>query len=37
MRRALAGMLWSKQFYYFDLDRWLQEHDGHPLRDPQTR
>ena len=26
MRRALAGMLWSKQFYYFDLDRWLQEH-----------
>ncbi len=35
MRRALAGMLWSKQFYYFDLDRWLQEHDGHPLRSPK--
>jgi hypothetical protein len=30
-RQALAGMLWSKQFYYFDLDRWLQEHDAHPL------
>src|SRR5215475_2900353 len=35
MRRALAGMLWSKQFYYFDLDRWLQEHEAHPLRDPK--
>ena len=30
-RQALAGMLWSKQYYYFDLDRWLTEHDSHPL------
>src|SRR4030095_13350196 len=30
-RQALAGMLWSKQYYYFDLDRWLQEHNSHPL------
>jgi hypothetical protein len=30
-RQALAGMLWSKQYYYFDLDRWLDEHEGHPL------
>jgi hypothetical protein len=30
-RQALAGMLWSKQYYYFDVDRWLSEHDGHPL------
>jgi hypothetical protein len=30
-RQALAGMLWSKQFYYYDLDRWLDEHDAHPL------
>jgi len=30
-RQALAGMLWSKQYYYFDLDRWLVEHDSHPL------
>ena len=30
-RQALAGMLWSKQYYYFDLDRWLAEHEGHPL------
>ena len=35
MRRALAGMLWSKQFYYFDLDLWLREHEAHPLRTPQ--
>jgi Glycosyl hydrolase family 63 C-terminal domain len=30
-RQALAGMLWSKQFYFFDLDRWLVEHDAHPM------
>jgi hypothetical protein len=30
-RQAMAGMLWSKQYYYFDLDRWLTEHDSHPL------
>ena len=26
-RQALAGMLWSKQYYYFDLDKWLDEHE----------
>jgi hypothetical protein len=30
-RQALAGMLWTKQYYYFDVDRWLDEHDSHPL------
>jgi hypothetical protein len=30
-RQALAGMLWTKQFYYFDLERWLTEHKSHPL------
>jgi hypothetical protein len=30
-RQALAGMLWSKQYYYFDLDTWLAEHQAHPL------
>ncbi len=30
-RQALAGMLWTKQYYYFDLDRWLNEHGAHPL------
>jgi len=34
MRQALAGMLWSKQYYFFDVDLWLQEHHAHPLRSP---
>jgi hypothetical protein len=28
IRQALAGMLWTKQFYLFDLDRWLEEHSA---------
>jgi len=31
MRQALAGMLWSKQFYFFDGDSWLDEHHSNPL------
>jgi hypothetical protein len=31
MRQALAGMLWSKQFYFFDGDNWLDEHRSNPL------
>ena len=27
-RQALAGMLWSKQFYHFDVERWLSVGDG---------
>jgi hypothetical protein len=30
MRQALAGMLWSKQFYYYDVDRWLGERGSDP-------
>jgi hypothetical protein len=30
-RQALAGMLWTKQYYYFDLEHWLREHKSHPL------
>jgi hypothetical protein len=26
MRQALAGMLWTKQYYYFDANKWLDEH-----------
>jgi hypothetical protein len=32
MRQALAGMLWSKQFYYYDVDRWLEEHGADPFK-----
>ena len=30
-RQALAGMLWSKQFYYYDVAQWLT---GDPLQPP---
>jgi hypothetical protein len=36
-RQALAGMLWSKQYYYFDLEEWLQEHKSHPLLESSGR
>jgi Mannosylglycerate hydrolase MGH1-like glycoside hydrolase domain len=32
MRQALAGMLWSKQFYYYDIDRWLEERGAGPFK-----
>jgi hypothetical protein len=31
MRQAFAGMLWSKQLYYYDVARWL---DGDPGQTP---
>jgi hypothetical protein len=31
VRQALAGMLWSKQYYALDVERWLAEHGGDPL------
>jgi hypothetical protein len=31
MRQAISGMLWSKQYYYWDADSWLEEHRAHPL------
>jgi Mannosylglycerate hydrolase MGH1-like glycoside hydrolase domain len=31
MRQALAGMLWTKQFYYYDLNHWLEEHGCDPF------
>jgi hypothetical protein len=31
MRQAIAGMLWSKQYYFLDADQWLEEHRAHPL------
>lgn len=27
-RQAIAGLLWSKQFYHIDVERWLTESDG---------
>ncbi len=31
MRQALAGMLWSKQYYFLDVHRWLGEHGIDPM------
>ena len=30
MRQALAGMLWSKQYFHYDLAEWLREHGDKP-------
>jgi len=38
LRQALAGMLWTKQYFYYDLDLWLEEHGaGMNLAPPQRR
>jgi hypothetical protein len=34
-RQAFAGMLWSKQFYYYDVDRWLRGDPGQPPPPPE--
>ena len=31
MRQALAGMLWTKQYYGVDVDKWLAQHEARPL------
>jgi hypothetical protein len=35
MRQALAGMLWSKQFYNYNVDTWIREHETDPTRNGQ--
>jgi hypothetical protein len=35
MRQALAGLLWSKQYYEYDVHRWLREHGLSPW-DPRA-
>jgi hypothetical protein len=32
MRQALAGMLWSKQYFFYDTDKWLEEHGFDSMR-----
>ena len=31
MRQALAGMLWSKQYFFYDTETWLCEHGADPM------
>jgi Mannosylglycerate hydrolase MGH1-like glycoside hydrolase domain len=35
MRQAFAGLLWSKQFYYYDVNRWLRGDPGGITPPPQ--
>lgn len=37
MRQALAGMLWSKQYFYYDVDKWLDEHQLSPQQRKHNR
>jgi hypothetical protein len=37
MRQAFAGMLWSKQFYNYDVERWLEGDPNQPPPAPARR
>ena len=37
LRQALAGMLWTKQYFYYDLDLWLDEHGAGGQLPPSQR
>ncbi len=34
-RQAFAGMLWSKQFYYYDVPQWINGDPGQPAPPPE--
>lgn len=36
-RQAFAGMLWSKQFYYYDVKTWLRGDPGMPPPPPERK
>ncbi|HET8980675.1 MAG TPA: hypothetical protein VFN87_21160 [Solirubrobacteraceae bacterium] len=37
MRQALAGLLWGKQYYEYDVLRWLREHGVNPWHQTSSR
>lgn len=37
MRQALAGLMWTKQYFYYDLDVWLREHHLNPWSQRRER
>jgi hypothetical protein len=37
MRQAFAGMIWSKQYYAYDVQRWLDGDPGHPSPPAERR
>ncbi|MHB8399075.1 MAG: MGH1-like glycoside hydrolase domain-containing protein [Candidatus Limnocylindrales bacterium] len=36
-RQAFAGLLWSKQWYHYDVGRWLDGDPGQPVPPPERR
>jgi hypothetical protein len=36
MRQAYAGMLWTKQYFFLDANKWLEEHGADPMH-PKSR
>lgn len=36
-RQAFGGMLWSKQFYYYDVDQWLKGDPDQPPPPPERK
>ncbi len=36
-RQAFAGLLWTKQFYYYDVDEWLRGDPAQPPPPPERR
>ncbi len=36
-RQALAGMLWSKQFYHYDVAEWIEGDPGQPSPPPERK
>jgi hypothetical protein len=37
VRQSMAGLLWSKQFYHFDIERWLDGDPAFPPPPPERR
>ena len=36
-RQAFAGMIWTKQFYYYDVYQWLEGDEGQPAPPPSRQ
>ena len=36
-RQAIAGMLWSKQFFYYDVSKWLKGDPAQPAPPPERK
>lgn len=37
MRQGLAGMMWTKQFYFYDVEQWLDQRGASPIQPKNGR